>query len=117
MPEPKAKGLDRGETMRTVKRVANERCALVQMFSTSQLEQAKPFQTLKNNSVYFLTNHTELTTKFGHLNHAELVDSFAKEAHKAHLGIAPQKSAFESVLAQRCLAGRHGNWRCGSMVR
>ena len=43
---------------------------------------------MKNNSVYFLTNHTELTAKFGHLNHVELVESFLKEAHRAHSDIA-----------------------------
>ena len=43
MHEPKAKGLDRGEMMRTMKGVENKRCALVQLFSIRQLEQAKTF--------------------------------------------------------------------------
>ena len=117
MHEPKAKGLDRGEMMRTVKGVENKRCALVQLFSIRQLDQAKTFQILKNNSVHFLTNHTELTAKFGHLNHVELVESFLKEAHRAHSDIAARKPAFKLVLAQGRLAGGDGIRCSGSVVR
>ena len=88
MHEPKAKGLDRGEMMRTAKGVENKRCALVQLLSIRQLDQAKTFQILKNNSVHFLTNHTELTAKIGHLNHVELVESLLMETHRAHSDIA-----------------------------
>ena len=73
MHEPAASGLDRGEMMRTTRGMENKRCALVQLFSIRKVSQASTFQALKNNSMYFLSNHTDLSVNFGHLNHIELV--------------------------------------------
>ena len=88
MHDPAASGLDRGEMMRTTRGMESKRCALVQLFSIRKVSQASTFQALKNNSVYFLSNHTELSVNFGHLNHIDLVTSFLKQAHRAHSDIA-----------------------------
>ena len=88
MHDPAASGLDRAEMMRTTRGMKRKRCALVQLFRIRKVSQPSTFQALKNNSVYFLSNHTELSTKFGHLNHIDLVTSFLKQAHSGHSDMA-----------------------------
>ena len=84
MHEPKAKGFDRGESMRTNRGLERKRCALVILFIARRLKQAPTFQILRDHGTHFIQHHQGLSTKFGHLNLVEQVGSYLKGAHKAH---------------------------------